>query len=488
MFFVHAPLSSLTYVCMCVCLQDVTQAGQAQGGLIDTAQNVTAKSLPNGLITVAIKGDGAIFNRQSASSFYIDIEQLSVMHFLDSARYQTILGLVRGNAAYSVVTNPSSGRPHIEFTSAAKLACGTTGLSCVLYNNIYNKLVNRPSAVHPLATGINTTSLEGTRDWLLSNMLRATDEYSTELATNMTDLVRKNFAVNDRVNKAWFINPGNRWNVPLSGGAQSSLLLTDKLILFAVITLNDGSGNILRRRLLSFSPGGIGGGGGGGEDSVQSMTIHEDREIAPRRALLQASSLPGVQSDDSIVADALGKITREPRIGTFPPIDYNVDIPLTAATIFGVENRAYTLLNVDVYGRFDDLAKDTQYIGDEFFRRLSQNLPLFCPDCEHVFPVFNNVMRGSEQGWSENGGRRRRNLLQTANTQVTGTYSILLVYDSSILNKPIYYADISRAVYNSTFTPVWAGSTDEATVQKFIDSLASDQFVIRRVSVSGATQ
>jgi hypothetical protein len=466
-------------------LQDITQAGQAQGGLIDTAQNVTAKSIPNGLITVAIKGSPAIFNRQSASSFYIDIEQLSVMHFLDSDRYQTILGLVRGNAAYSVVTNPSSGRPHIEFTSAARVACGTTGLSCVLHNNIYNKLVNRPTAVHSLATGINTTSLEGSRDWLLSNMLRATDEYSTELATNMTDLVRSNFAVNDRVNKAWFINPGNRWNVPLSGGAQSSLLLTDKLILFAVITLNDGAGNILRRRLLSFSPG------GGGDGSVQDMTLHEDREIAPRRALLQAGSVPGVQSDESIIASALGKITREPRVGTFPPIDYNVDIPATAAAIFGVENRAYTLLNVDVYGRFDDLTKDTQYIGDEFFRRLSQNLPLFCPDCEQVFPVFNNVMRGSEQGWSENGGRRR-NLLQTANTtantQITGSYSILLVYDSSILNKPIYYADISRAVYNSTFTPVWAGSTDEATVQKFIDSLASDQFVVRRVSISGATQ
>jgi hypothetical protein len=279
---------------------------------------------------VAIKGNGAIFNRSSASSFYIEIEQLSVMHFLNSARFQTVLGLVRGNVAYSVVTNPSTGRPHIEFTAAARSACGTTGLSCVLHNNIYNKIVNRAAAVHPLATGINTTSLEGTRDWLLANVLRATDEFSTALATNMTDLVRTNFAVNDSVNKAWFINPGNRWNVPLASGAQSSLLLTDKLILFAVITLNDGSGNILRRRLLSFTPG--------ADDGSSSMLVHEDREIAPRtamhrgRSLLQTEgTLPAVQSDDSIVADALSKITQEPRVGTFPPLDYNVDIPLTAA-------------------------------------------------------------------------------------------------------------------------------------------------------------
>jgi hypothetical protein len=88
------------------------------------------------------------------------------------------------------------------------------------------------------------------------------------------------------VDETWFINPGNRWNVPLTSGAQSSLLLTDKLILFAVITLNDGSGNILRRRLLSFLPG-----GGEGGASLEG-TIHDDREMAVQapgrgRGLLQ---------------------------------------------------------------------------------------------------------------------------------------------------------------------------------------------------------
>jgi hypothetical protein len=304
--------------------QDITQAGQAQGGLVDTTANVTAKSIPSGLITVAVKGNGGIFNRQSASSFYIDIEQLSTMHFLDSGRFDTVMGLIRSNTAYSVVTNPSTGRPHIEFTSATRQACGTTGLSCVLYNNIYNKLVNRAAAVHPLATGINTTSLTGTRDWLTANVLRSTDEFSTELAANMTALVRSNFGINDRINRAWFINPGNRWNVPLTGGAQSSLLLTDKLILFAVITLNDGSGNILRRRLLSFSPG---GGGGGGGASLEG-TLHDDREMAVQapgrgRGLLQISpspiqqqavsvngDVPSIQSDDAVISEALKKITQ----------------------------------------------------------------------------------------------------------------------------------------------------------------------------------
>lgn len=60
---------------------------------------------------------------------------------------------------------------------------------------------------------------------------------------------------------------------------------------------------------------------------------------------------------------------QEPRVGTLPPIEYSVDIPLTAATIFGVEDRKYTLVTLEVYGKFNDLAKDPQTIGDEFFRR-----------------------------------------------------------------------------------------------------------------------
>lgn len=141
--------------------------------------------------------------------------------------------------------------------------------------------------------------LDARRDWLTGNILRATDEYSYSLAANMTSLVRSNFAIDDRVNKAWFVNPGNRWNVPMSGGYQSDLLLSDKLILVAVVTLNDGAGNVLRRRLMSFSTfsssasdspsqpqvslfhsADMPGGGGGGDG----------RYVSVDRRLLQSSS------------------------------------------------------------------------------------------------------------------------------------------------------------------------------------------------------
>jgi hypothetical protein len=139
---------------------------------------------------------------------------------------------------------------------SALAACCSTGLECVLHHNIYSKVVRRASDVHLFATGIGTTSLSAARDWLMQNVLQSTDEYSRKLATNMTQLVQSNFQIDDCINKAWFINPGNCWNVQMlpTIQAQRALLLSDKMILFAIVTLNNGGGNILRCHLLSLVP------------------------------------------------------------------------------------------------------------------------------------------------------------------------------------------------------------------------------------------
>jgi hypothetical protein len=173
--------------------------------------------------------------------------------------------------------------------NVSRLCCANADtLSCALYTNIFGRTVRRPFAVHSLATSINTTSEPATRSWLMGNILKATDEYSFSLAENMTTLVRRNFAIDNRVRKAWFVNPGNRWNIPMTNGYQSDLLLSDKIVIVAMITLNDGSGNVLLRRLLSFSSS-------AGDRQQQGATtptlISDDMggvQGDHRRALLQA--------------------------------------------------------------------------------------------------------------------------------------------------------------------------------------------------------
>lgn len=64
---------------------------------------------------------------------------------------------------------------------------------------------------------------------------------------------------------------------------------------------------------------------------------------------------------------------------------------------------------------------------------------------------------------------------------VQGTVSILLVYDQAPLDNSkynIYFADVSKAVMTPTFTNIWSGGSDPATLQAFIDNMKAGQFVV----------
>ena len=97
--------------------QDVTQPAPSGGAILDTSKNYTAQSIQQALITVVLKGSNSIFGKLSASNFYLDIEQLSVIHFLDAARFNSIVGLIRAGNAYTISLTPGTGRPALGFTS-----------------------------------------------------------------------------------------------------------------------------------------------------------------------------------------------------------------------------------------------------------------------------------------------------------------------------------------------------------------------------------
>ena len=96
--------------------QDVTQAAPSGGSLLDTTKNYTAPALSSALISIVLKGGASIFSRASASNFYLEIEQLSVIHFLDTARFNAVVNLIRTNKAYNIFLNPATSRPALEFT------------------------------------------------------------------------------------------------------------------------------------------------------------------------------------------------------------------------------------------------------------------------------------------------------------------------------------------------------------------------------------
>ncbi len=141
----------------------------------------------------------------------------------------------------------------------------------------------------------------------------------------------------------------------MTNGYQSDLLLSDRLIVTAVITLNDGGGNILRRRLLSFASS---------SDSSMMQPIESHGNVhAPRRVLLQSSSASDeyiyvplkaepVEADDAAVKDALQQIAQQPRTGSLPAFQYNVDIVKTMTSVYGVdETKSFNIFDFVLYGR-----------------------------------------------------------------------------------------------------------------------------------------
>ena len=64
--------------------RDVTQAGQSQGSILDTAQNVTARSLQSGLITMAIKGSPGLYCILSSSQSQLVSSHLPLTQQIES--------------------------------------------------------------------------------------------------------------------------------------------------------------------------------------------------------------------------------------------------------------------------------------------------------------------------------------------------------------------------------------------------------------------
>ncbi len=406
---------------------NVLQATRSQGSLLDTAHNLTAKSIPMGMVTLVIKGSPTIFSKAPAANYFIDIEQLATMHFLDDTAFATAISMIRAGTAYTMIVGNGDGRPRMEFTSSFSGICGVTGLKCQLFSNIYAKSVLRTGAVHPLSTGFGTTSTNATRDWLMQNILRATDEYSRDLSTNMTTLVRTTFGIDDRVRKAWFVNPAVRWTARGLETTQAELLMSDKLIVFAVITLNDRTtGGVLRRRLLSFSPAGTTGKSSSADPST--VEVHQDtsedvppgttrtgRRLFQQQAASPEAATPSVipvsikppeETEEEIIAmeQGLQRLTQDEREGALPPLQYSINIAEVGAAAYGIKpgedgQMPFTVaLRVHTVGRFDDIpvqGLSPGMLGDEFFRRLAQNKDRFCSECTAVLPFFNNFVPGA---------------------------------------------------------------------------------------------
>ncbi len=271
--------------------------------------------------------------------------------------------------------------------------------------------------------------------------------------THKHRIVRSRYSVDDRTKKAWFISSGHKWR-RASTSAQSQLLLSDSLIVFASVTLNDGSGNVLRRRMLSMA------------SSSQNM-------MRGRRNLL----MPEV-NDEERLKTALQQLAAKPATESMPPLKFGIDVPYSIAKIYGEEQQKYLLISIDAIGRFDSMT--TEQVNSEIMGRILANKDKVCSQCRAVYPAFENMLPSSTAG-------AKRRLLQTSSEgYFAGSVTILLVYDSTMENAIILsYPDILMSIYDEKFTPSLLPSTaSDSTLQKLASDLKNLNVFVETVKLA----
>jgi cysteine-rich repeat protein len=210
----------------------------------DTGLEIHALSMQSSLLTLALRGSDAMFNSPVALPFHLEIEDMLTLHFLDDTKYQQMLTLLKNEQAWTLVRHQDTGYLEIALTAMGIAVCSTETMpgdfTCAVRRNIYRRQVvtGAQNSVHALATGVNSHNEHATVSWLQQNLLGVSG-FSEDLARNFTRLVRSKHNINDRYNKAWFVNPMYNWAT--AAGTQSVHALSDKTIVLAVVALDDES-------------------------------------------------------------------------------------------------------------------------------------------------------------------------------------------------------------------------------------------------------
>jgi hypothetical protein len=413
--------------------------------MVDTSLTSSSISLESGLITMSINTSPTLLASPAAAAYSIHLDHLVTLHFLDPIKFDLVKALIDSGDAYSIITNPVSGKLQVEMRQTISDICIDGLYSCAIRNDIIGGAVVNPYSVYPFATGFGTSDDSAAVGWITTNLLGA-NEFATELATNMTAIVNQKYNINNKGNQAWYINPGYKW-------AGDNSAISDKVIIIAVMVLDDGV-NFGNRRLLSV---------------VESSTKAVAAPVKSTGRNLLTTFTP--ESDEQKIMDALQQIAGNGRTGAITPIDFNVEVTQELANILTMSNSSWAAFQLKLLGKFSSSyteASIVQMLG----QRLTDNIATLCASCARAIPVFNNLMATtSTDPVPVTAGRR---LLQNAPTLTTynGTVTILVSYTNP--DEVFKYSQLFSAIVN----PVYAENDGESTIQDYLNTAGNMQFVL----------
>lgn len=94
---------------------DITQASDA-GVFKDTTQDLHSLTLQSALITLVVEGDPVIFSSPLTSQYYLEVEHLVTIHFMDPAKFETVRGLMTQGVGYELFKVRECGKLLVPIT------------------------------------------------------------------------------------------------------------------------------------------------------------------------------------------------------------------------------------------------------------------------------------------------------------------------------------------------------------------------------------
>lgn len=90
-----------------------------------------APSLQSGLLTLSVRGEPSVFASPLTADYYIDIEHLTTLHFLDNAKFMAVRDIMDvGGNGFTVVKDAATDTVSIELVQASPHDRDTNARPC----------------------------------------------------------------------------------------------------------------------------------------------------------------------------------------------------------------------------------------------------------------------------------------------------------------------------------------------------------------------
>merc|ERR1711966_508253 len=236
---------------------------------------IDSDSIEAGVMTLVIKGKDEYFlTNTGRNSVTVELEDVITIHIMSPGGTTLVADDVEVlitqaqddntdttgldtdgyalNGAFNMVIDRSALRAHLEPSAALLAICPFNPVrptanvvlteTCVTRRDVryrgYPFRAGAYSTALEICVASDTTCAEGDAQEFFTSFLGNSD-YAKDLADGHTQAIFSTYALNGRYRRAYMINPGYEWTPTQTGGA-SIFSVSQKLFMFALITLDEG--------------------------------------------------------------------------------------------------------------------------------------------------------------------------------------------------------------------------------------------------------